>query len=93
MARRRHRPPLRSHCPTYAEKNKTNAARLPEERAKYFSKGQACLRASPLGKTRGWGVHANNESKVAIYGKGSKEYKKLSADKNVKHLKAMKSAR
>ncbi len=77
----------------YAEKNKVDASRLTEERAKYFSKGQACLRASPLGKTYGWGVHANDESKVAIYGKGSKEYRKLSADKNVKHLKAMKSAR
>ena len=51
------------------------------------------MRASPLGKTYGWGVHANDESKVAIYGKGSKEYKKLSADKALKHLKAMKSAR
>jgi hypothetical protein len=77
----------------YAEKNKIDASRHADERARFFSKGQACLRASPLGKTYGWGVHANDESKVAIYGKGSKEYRKLSTDKALKHLKAMKSAR
>ena len=32
----------------YAEKNKIDASRRAEERAKYFSKGQACLRASPM---------------------------------------------
>ena len=77
----------------YAEKNKIVAAQQAEARAKFFSKGQPCLRASPLGKTYGWGIHANAESKVALYGRGSKEYKKLATDKTLKHLKAMKSAR
>ncbi len=77
----------------YAEKNKIAPAKLEEERARFFSKGQACLRASPLGKTYGWGIHSNAESKVAIYAKGSKEYKKYVSDESLKHLKAMKSAR
>ncbi|NJM41840.1 MAG: hypothetical protein HC853_14315 [Anaerolineae bacterium] len=77
----------------YAEKNKLAPAQLEEERLKYFSKGQACLRASPLGKTYGWGVHSDAQSRVAIYGKDSKEYKQYAADKSLKHLKAMKSAR
>jgi hypothetical protein len=77
----------------YAEKNKIAPAQLEEERLKFFSKGQACLRASPLGKTYGWGVHSDEKSRVAIYGKGSKEYNKHAADKALKHLKAMRSAR
>ena len=77
----------------YAEKNKIAPEQFEEARSKYFSKGQACLRASALAKTYGWGVHANEASRIAIYGKGSKEYKKLSADKSLKHLKAMKSSR
>ena len=77
----------------YAEKNKIAAAKLEAERARFFSKGQACLRASPLGKTYGWGFHFNAEAKVAIYGRGSKEYTQYGADKSLKHLKAMKSSR
>lgn len=77
----------------YAEKNKVDASRFEEERRKFFSKGQACLRASPLGKTYGWGIHSDEVSKVAIYGKSSKEYKQYSTDKSLKHLKAMKNSR
>lgn len=77
----------------YAEKNKIAPARFEEERTRFFSKGQACLRASPLGKTYGWGIHANDESKVALYSKGSKEYNKYAANTSLKHLKAMKSSR
>jgi len=77
----------------FAEKNKIGADQLEEERQKFFSKGQACLRASPLGKTYGWGIHFDDESKVAIYGKGSKEYEQYCADKSLRHLKAMKSSR
>jgi hypothetical protein len=32
---------------------------MEEERQKFFSKGQPCLRASPLGKRYGWGFHYN----------------------------------
>jgi len=35
-------------------------------RADYFSKGQPCLRVSPLVKTMGWAIHHDSDSKVAL---------------------------
>jgi hypothetical protein len=64
-----------------------------KERQSFFSKGQACFRSSPLPKRYGWGIHSNAEGKIAIYGAESGEYKKYSEDKNLKHLKAMRSKR
>ena len=61
------------------------------ERELFFSKGQACLRASPLGKRYGWGIHHNAEGKVALYPAESEEYQQFLTDKNLKHTKAMRS--
>jgi Family of unknown function (DUF6157) len=77
----------------HAEKKQIEPEDLEDARAAFFSKGQACLRASPLGKTYGWGVHANAESKVAIYAQGSEEYQAFARDAALKHLKAMRSSR
>jgi hypothetical protein len=77
----------------HAEKKQIGPEDLEAARAAFFSKGQACLRASPLGKTYGWGVHANAESKVAIYAQGSEEYQVFARDASLKHLKAMRSSR
>ncbi|WP_339814801.1 DUF6157 family protein [uncultured Imperialibacter sp.] len=66
---------------------------IEEQREHYFSKGQACFRASPLTKQYGWGVHANAEGKIAIYGAETEEYKKFMADDSVKKVKAMRSKR
>ena len=78
----------------FAVKNKiTGKAGLAEARETFFSKGQACLRASPLTKRYGWGMHHNTEGKVAIYAADSAEYKKFAKDKTLKQLKAMKSKR
>lgn len=62
-----------------------------EERTTFFSKGQACLRASPLGKRYGWGIHHNVEGKVALYPAESDEYQQFLTAKNLKHTKAMRS--
>jgi hypothetical protein len=78
---------------TYADYNEIPAADRPAERQKFFSKGQACLRASSLGKRYGWGIHSNAEGKVALYPMGSKEYQELATDTKIKHLKAMRSKR
>ncbi|MFZ1573402.1 MAG: DUF6157 family protein [Candidatus Kapaibacterium sp.] len=56
-----------------------------------FSKGQPCLRTSPLTKKYGWGIHFDKNSKIAIYGCETLEYKILSLDDSLKHFKAMKS--
>jgi len=64
-----------------------------EQRQAFFSKGQPCFRASPLTKSYGWGVHCNEEGRVALYGMGTAEYQRFIADGTIKKLKAMRSKR
>ena len=64
-----------------------------EAREAFFSKGQACMRASALGKQFGWGVHADNEGRVAVYSIASKRYRELAQDPGTKQVKAMRSKR
>lgn len=64
-----------------------------EQRQVFFSKGQPCFRASPLGKSYGWGIHSNEEGKIALYAMESPIYQKLLADDSIKKLKAMRSKR
>jgi hypothetical protein len=79
------------HC--YAVKNELTKAELAEGRKQFFSKGQACMRASPLTKRYGWGVHNNAEGKIAIYAVDSPEYKKFLKDKKLMVVKGMRSKR
>jgi hypothetical protein len=71
-------------------KQKIQEDDLTKLREQFFSKGQACFRASPLTKLYGWGIHYNNEGKMALYGCETKEYKTFSKDKKLKLLKALK---
>lgn len=48
-------------------------------RAEFFGTGRACLRASPLTKTYGWGVHCDVEGRVALYGVETGDYADLAA--------------
>lgn len=64
-----------------------------EARKVFFSKGQACLRASPLCKRYGFGVHHDAEGRVALVPLGSKEYTAFRNDRNLKQVKAMRSRR
>lgn len=77
----------------YATRNQLSADDLEAERARFFSKGQPCLRASPLGKTYSWGIHFDDESRIAIYSKGSPEYAQFQQDPTLNHLKAVRSSR
>jgi hypothetical protein len=65
----------------------------PEAREQFFSKGQACMRSSPLGKRYGWGIHHDEHSKIAIYPVESSAYVKFTRDKALEHTKAMRSKR
>lgn len=77
----------------YAQRKEIALKDKPKERELFFSKGQACLRASSLGKRYGWGIHSNTEGKVALYAMESKEYLDFMDDSEIKHLKAMRSKR
>lgn len=65
----------------------------PAQEELFFSKGQPCFRASPLTKRYGWGVHADKEGKIALYGRETEAYNKLVADGSVEKTKAMRSKR
>ncbi|HEY8588012.1 MAG TPA: DUF6157 family protein [Naasia sp.] len=63
------------------------------ERERFFSKGQPCLRSSPLGKRHGWGTHHDEQGRVALVPLGSAEYERLKSDPAVAHTRAMRSKR
>jgi hypothetical protein len=75
----------------YAAKNHLRTKEFSEEKALFFSKGQACFRSSPLTKRYGWGAHFNEEGRMAIYPVESEEYQQFLKDKSLKQVKAMRS--
>ena len=64
---------------------------LPEQRELFFSKGQPCLRSSPLTKRYGWGIHCDSDARVALYGLGTSEYEHFANQQGVSFVKAMRS--
>ena len=77
----------------FAERNDLTESELDEARKQFFSKGQACLRASPLTKRYGWGIHHDEQGKVAMYAVDSPEYQKFSKKPDLKIVKAMRSGK
>lgn len=61
-------------------------------RAEFLSKPRACMRASPLPKTHGWGVHHDAEGRIAIYPREGADYARLSREAG-SVVKAMRSKR
>lgn len=64
-----------------------------EARRAFFAKSQACLRASPLGKRYGWGIHHDAEGRVALVPLGSERYEALASDPEIAQTRAMRSRR
>jgi hypothetical protein len=77
----------------YAHRHDLTENELNETRKQFFAKGQACLRASALGKRYGWGVHSNADGKIALYGCDTPEYRDYLNQKGIKVVKAMRSKR
>ena len=77
----------------FAIRKEFDEGEMDEQREHYFSKGQPCFRASPLTKSYGWGIHSNEEGKIAMYGAETEEYQKFVADDSIKKVKAMRSKR
>ncbi len=77
----------------YADRNDLTKDAYREAREHFFSKGQPCFRASPLTKRYGWGVHSDKEGKIALFGRETEAYERLSNDPDIKVYKAMKSSR
>ena len=68
---------------------------LAEIRAELFAKPQACMRASSLPKRYGWGVHYDEQGRLALYGVESAEYGRFAAGEaaGVKVVAAMRNRR
>jgi hypothetical protein len=62
-------------------------------REAFFSRGQACMRASSLGKRFGCGVHADSKGRIALYPIESKRYQALARDPKLTQVRAMRSKR
>lgn len=62
-------------------------------RDQFFSKGQPCLRTSPLAKTYGWGIHSDAQGRVALVPIGSPRYNELVNDEGTVKRAAMKTSR
>ena len=77
----------------FADRNDLTPAEYESARTEFFSKGQACFRASPLTKRYGWGVHFNEEQKMALYAVESVQYDKLVNDAEIAKVKAMRTSR
>ena len=75
----------------YALKNEITKNNEANEKELFFSKGRACFRASPLPKRYGWGIHYNDESRMALYGCETPQYASFLKDKTIKTLKAIRS--
>ncbi|MEP9409382.1 DUF6157 family protein [Peribacillus frigoritolerans] len=78
---------------TYLIKNQMEAKNAAELREQFFSKSKACFRASPLVKNYGWGIHYNNQGKIAIYDVNSEMYNQLLKQDDITKLKGMRSKR
>jgi hypothetical protein len=71
--------------------NDVDSGQLERIKEQFFSKGHACLRSSPLTKRYGWGLHFDENGKLALYGSETDEYRDYIRNPQLKVLKAMKS--
>lgn len=77
----------------YAARNAISDSARADEWSAFQAKPMACLRASALVKTHGWGIHHNAEAKVAAFAIGSDNYRRLAADPALKQTKGMRTKR
>lgn len=73
-----------------ADLDEEELTRLREE---YFATPRACLRASPLPKTYGWGLRYDDQGRITLHAVDSAEYAQLTSDPDLVQLRAMRSSR
>ncbi|WP_141659732.1 DUF6157 family protein [Chelatococcus sambhunathii] len=67
--------------------------KLAEFEKAYFSRPHACLRASPLVRSYGWGIHHDTSGRIALVGCETEEYARLVGDPRVRKVSGMRSSR
>lgn len=78
---------------TYLIKNQIKSEQLEEFREHFFQKPKACFRASLLVKKYGWGIHYDDEGKIALYDVNSEGYEQFLNSDTITILKGMRSKR
>jgi hypothetical protein len=64
-----------------------------KSREEFFARPQACLRASPLVKQFGWGIHHDSKGRIAMLDPQGDAYRRLLDDASVKKTPGMRSKR
>ena len=59
----------------------------------FSAKSHACLRASPLVKSFGWGIHHDHESKIALVGMETERYRELAGRSDLEIRLSLRSSR
>src|SRR5690606_22880396 len=77
----------------HAIRNEITEELRPAAREEFFATPKACLRASPLVKQFGWGIHHDDEERIAAYPIDSDDYRRLSDSPDVKSVSGMRSKR
>lgn len=70
-----------------------SAAAVAAARAAFFSRPVACMRASPLPKRFGWGLHLDEQGRIALVALGTEEYKRLAGDPALVQVAAFRTSR
>ena len=77
----------------YADKNEIPECDREQAREAFFSKGQPCLRTSPLAKSYGWGILYDEAGNIRLIDAASEEYENLLQDNRIKKVPAMRSTK
>jgi Family of unknown function (DUF6157) len=77
----------------FSIKNDLSESELATARIQFFSKGQPCMRCSPLTKRYGWGIHSDENGKIALLPSESEIYQQHADNQLIKNIKAMKSSK
>lgn len=77
----------------YAQRKDISEEEREDARAAFFAKPQACLRASPLVKQFGWGLHHDAEGRVALVGVETDQYRDMIERADVKTVPGIRSKR
>lgn len=76
-----------------ARRKGVDAAAFEAFRIDFFSKGQACFRASPLTKTHGWAIHADANGCVALVSPDGPDFARMVQDTDIEKVWAMRRKR
>lgn len=75
----------------YAVRNAVLKKEYKARRKLFYSKGQPCMRTSPLVKTYGWGIYFDENGRIMLADSASESYARLLRDETVKKVPAMRS--